>query len=323
MNDNYWYPRDPQRFLTDTAWCDIATEVAHNRLTDTYYALGRPIKDDAERIKLIGKIKDADYNRVRGNLQELGWRFEGGELRHRRIEETMADMDAERAAKIAASAAGVEKRRQLGQLPAVKPTVQRVVQPPKPENVADGLKPPGVPSAQKGGNADLLGKSQKGEPAVEPTVNLTTTTTTTNNTNTESVMEELVKRLGELYRRPAGARWTYNEESTLAEICRRDDAIAEFDHILALRRSMQPDDRKRFFPQSINSLLQKWNETLDKARIQCPIKRTQPAKAAPKRAGNDHQSAAMIREGLEYLRQNNPTSPLIATQEKLLKEVEG
>jgi uncharacterized protein YdaU (DUF1376 family) len=96
MNDNHWYPRDPARYLTDTAWCDAATEVAHNRLIDTYYALGKPIKDDQSRIQLIGKIKDTDYARVRGNLAELGWRFEGGELRHKRIEETMAETEARR-----------------------------------------------------------------------------------------------------------------------------------------------------------------------------------------------------------------------------------
>lgn len=96
MNDNHWYPRDPARYLTDTAWCDAATEVAHNRLIETYYALGKPIKDDQSRIQLIGKIKDADYARVRGNLAELGWRFEGGELRHKRIEETMAEADEKR-----------------------------------------------------------------------------------------------------------------------------------------------------------------------------------------------------------------------------------
>jgi uncharacterized protein YdaU (DUF1376 family) len=117
VNENFWYPREPQRFLTDTQWCDAATEVAHNRLIETYYALGRPIKDDKDRICNIGKIKDVDYQRVRGNLVELGWKFENGELRHKRIEQTMAKMDAERTAKIAGSALGVERRRQLGQLP--------------------------------------------------------------------------------------------------------------------------------------------------------------------------------------------------------------
>ena len=110
MNDCFWYPRDPQRFLTDTAWCDAATEVAHNRLTDTYYALGRPIKDERERLQNIGKIKDADYNRVRGNLAELGWKFTDGVLRHRRIEETLAKMESERLSQIQRTKAATEAR---------------------------------------------------------------------------------------------------------------------------------------------------------------------------------------------------------------------
>ena len=93
MNDHHWYPRNPVKYLTDTAWCDCATECAHNRLIDTYYALGTAIHDNREEIQNIGKIKDADYVRVRGNLQRLGWRFEGGLLRHKMIEETLADMD--------------------------------------------------------------------------------------------------------------------------------------------------------------------------------------------------------------------------------------
>ena len=110
MNECYWYPRDPQRFLTDTQWCDAATEVAHNRLTDMYYALGRPIKDDQERIMNIGKIKPADYMRVRGNLQELGWKYENGELHHRKIEETLAGMEANRLSQIARTKAATEAR---------------------------------------------------------------------------------------------------------------------------------------------------------------------------------------------------------------------
>lgn len=100
MNDNHWYPRDPQRYLTDTQWCDHATEVAHNRMIETYYALGRPIKDDQTRLQNIGKIKDSDFMRVRGNLFELGWRVENGEWRHKRIEDTMHNMEEKRLAQV-------------------------------------------------------------------------------------------------------------------------------------------------------------------------------------------------------------------------------
>jgi uncharacterized protein YdaU (DUF1376 family) len=110
LNENHWYPREPLPFLTDTLWCDAATEVAHNRLTDTYYALGRPINDNDEEICLIGKIKAADYRRVRGNLERLGWRFEEGVLRHKRIEETMASMDSQRRRRAEAGRTGAQAR---------------------------------------------------------------------------------------------------------------------------------------------------------------------------------------------------------------------
>jgi len=111
MNDNHWYPRDPQRFLTDTQWCDSATEVAHNRLTDTYYALGKPIKDIANEISLIGKIERADYARVRGNLERLGWYSLNGELRHKKCEKTMNEMEQNRQSQIRRTAAATASRR--------------------------------------------------------------------------------------------------------------------------------------------------------------------------------------------------------------------
>lgn len=110
MNDNHWYPRNPQQYLTDTVWCDHATEVAHVRMIDTYYALGRPIKDDPERICNIGKIKQADYARVRGNLLELGWRIEGGLWRHKKIEETIDEQTRIREIRSRAGSAGNAKR---------------------------------------------------------------------------------------------------------------------------------------------------------------------------------------------------------------------
>lgn len=91
MNENHWYPRDPQRYLTDTQWCDHATEVAHNRMIDTFYALGKPLVDNIEELCNIGKIKASDYARVRGNLERLGWQFIDGLVRHKRIEETIAE----------------------------------------------------------------------------------------------------------------------------------------------------------------------------------------------------------------------------------------
>ena len=81
------------RYLNDTSWCDPATEVAHIRLTYKYYSLGRPIKDVADEIQLLCKIKDQDYMRVRGNLLErLGWFIADGVWRHKKCESKMAEI---------------------------------------------------------------------------------------------------------------------------------------------------------------------------------------------------------------------------------------
>jgi hypothetical protein len=88
----------------------------------------------------------------------------------------------------------------------------------------------------------------------------------------------LETRLCEFYKRKPGDRWTYAEQVALAEIARRESPLDEIDHILALRRSMPADERKRFFPQSLSSLLNKWTEMLDKANVQCPVKRPQANK---------------------------------------------
>jgi uncharacterized protein YdaU (DUF1376 family) len=163
MNDNHWYPRDPARYLTDTAWCDAATEVAHNRLIDTYYALGKPIKDDQSRIQLIGKIKDTDYARVRGNLAELGWRFEGGELRHKRIEEVMAETAEKREERVLAGRLGAAARWQKDG-----------------NRIATALATASQPQCD--GNADANGKT---------IVTTTTTTTTDTDTTKGSVVASL------------------------------------------------------------------------------------------------------------------------------------
>lgn len=86
-------------------------------------------------------------------------------------------------------------------------------------------------------------------------------------------ISELEKRVAEIYKRPAGEAWSYAELHALAEISRRPAVVAEIEHIVNWRRSMPQDDRRRFFPQSIYKLLSTWTESLDKARVQCPIKK--------------------------------------------------
>lgn len=75
-------------------------------------------------------------------------------------------------------------------------------------------------------------------------------------------------RIDEVY--GPGRRWTNYEESMLCEIARTGQAETELDLILRFRNTMPPQDRARFFPQSVSRLLSNWSEILDRARVSAP-----------------------------------------------------
>jgi hypothetical protein len=91
-----------------------------------------------------------------------------------------------------------------------------------------------------------------------------------------SGISSLRETLNRVYSRPLTQPWTYAEESALAEIARRPSAVSEAEIICKFRRKL-PDEDKRFFPQSAGKLLQKWDETLDRARAKSPLA-SQPEK---------------------------------------------
>lgn len=76
---------------------------------------------------------------------------------------------------------------------------------------------------------------------------------------------ELQQEISTAYCRKPGKRWTYAEESALAELCRDPDVAEEWDE---LRRYQ----RDTFFPKSVLSLLVNWRETLDRYRT-APLRR--------------------------------------------------
>jgi hypothetical protein len=78
-------------------------------------------------------------------------------------------------------------------------------------------------------------------------------------------LERVRKSLNELFKRN-GRPWTYEEESTLAEICRSGEAENELASILVLRQKMSMEDR-HFFPRSIIAVLRGWSKLLDTAAI--------------------------------------------------------
>ncbi len=83
-----------------------------------------------------------------------------------------------------------------------------------------------------------------------------------------SVVEDLKTRISSLYR--GNRRWSYEEESVLAEMSRHEGVLGEFNRILLYREGLPPKDRARYFPQSVRRLLDQWNELLDRAQITAP-----------------------------------------------------
>lgn len=84
-----------------------------------------------------------------------------------------------------------------------------------------------------------------------------------------SVLRVLEIGLNAAYQRTAASPWTYAEQAQLAELARRPEVLAELETVLAYRRRL-PGNEKRFFPNSIGSLLAKWTDVLDKAHISRP-----------------------------------------------------
>ena len=110
----------------------------------------------------------------------------------------------------------------------------------------------------------------------------------------------------------------------MAELCRgKSNILLELEAIQVWRQSLPLDDRKRFFPQSIASLLNKWHETLDRARVQCPTARNVgKPKDAPKAKSERLKAIGPtddeLRSSLAWLKQNSPDSPVIADYEQRL-----
>lgn len=76
----------------------------------------------------------------------------------------------------------------------------------------------------------------------------------------------LLSTLAKLYNKPNGEPNTYVEESTAAQLIRERPAIdAELAEIATYRKKLKLEDIK-YFPHSRSRLLEKWQETLDRAR---------------------------------------------------------
>jgi molecular chaperone GrpE (heat shock protein) len=78
-------------------------------------------------------------------------------------------------------------------------------------------------------------------------------------------MKVLVGRLKKMYDRKPDSHLKFIEQGYIAEIARSPDALEELSKLEAFKR-VDP-----YFPKSLESLLDKWQSTLDRSKIQ-PIK---------------------------------------------------
>lgn len=116
---------------------------------------------------------------------------------------------------------------------------------------------------------------------------------------TNEQLPSLQRIINALYSRPDGHRWSYAEECALAEIARRESCIAEAELLVRFRKRMLPEE-KRFFPQSVSKLMEKWDETLDRARLRVtpPAEKPKPFKppAGAKKFEHSPELAKKFRE---------------------------
>ena len=96
----------------------------------------------------------------------------------------------------------------------------------------------------------------------------------------------LGEKVDRMYRRPDSLPQhsrprDYSEEYLLAEVSRRPGFREEFEEIDTFRQRLPAAERK-YFPQSIHSLLSRWQEVLDRSRVYDPAPQDQSraAKAA-------------------------------------------
>lgn len=107
-------------YLSDTMHLTRAEHGSYFMLIMAYWKNGGPLPNDDITLRHIAMCPETDWARTRG-LMERFFDCSNGTWRHKRIEEELA-ADRKRKDDIArASAAGVEKRRELGQIPTPPP----------------------------------------------------------------------------------------------------------------------------------------------------------------------------------------------------------
>lgn len=132
-----------------------------------------------------------------------------------------------------------------------------------------------------------------------------------NSNNTQNCLKKmnirvLQSEISSAFARKPGKPWTYAEELALSELCRQGDVEEEWEELKQFARD-------QYFPQSVYSLLSRWNETLDRYRtkrlrdtpkpnmtpIEAQIDREARAQAAARKKWIAEQEAEFASRGIK------------------------
>lgn len=122
-------PLNVSEFLQDTLGFDNAEIGSYMLLILSYWANAKALPNDDKYLRQIARCPDGTWVRTKGILSEK-FQVSNGSWTHARIERCIAESKARKESIARASAAGVQARRDLGQLPpAVQPTIAPQVKP--------------------------------------------------------------------------------------------------------------------------------------------------------------------------------------------------
>src|SRR5512146_2213572 len=81
MNELFFIKYKAKVMLVDCLGMPKDVELSHRRLCDYIWAMDGPPPDDSE-LKGICRMDSEDWVRVRGGLEQKGWKSEGGKFTH-------------------------------------------------------------------------------------------------------------------------------------------------------------------------------------------------------------------------------------------------
>jgi uncharacterized protein YdaU (DUF1376 family) len=105
MNDLFFIDYEAKVMLSDAVGLRPDSELAHRRLCDFIWATGKAPQNSPETLQEIGRVKPADWPKVKAELETKGWYPEKGLYTHKGCIKTLDRCKEKHARKVAASAA--------------------------------------------------------------------------------------------------------------------------------------------------------------------------------------------------------------------------